>query len=198
MSSDSTEPPRRGTKRERTRAALVAAALELITEQGFAAASLDGIAARAGMSKGAIYSNFASKAELLLEAMRAKGLTLAAPQREPSSLAEALGVVAQGLASLMRHASGDERLLADFQLHALADADLRRGLAEVYAANFADQAVRLAALPDLGPAMTPRAVAVAVQSLALGFLVQSFLTPEEITAGTIVQAFAALARGLAA
>ena len=59
----------KGGKRERTRAALVAAALAIVREKGFAAASLDEIAARAGMTKGAIHSNFAGKAVLLLAAM---------------------------------------------------------------------------------------------------------------------------------
>ena len=49
-----------GGKRERTRAALVAATLAVVAERGFAGASLDEIAARAGMTKGAVYSNFGS------------------------------------------------------------------------------------------------------------------------------------------
>jgi AcrR family transcriptional regulator len=197
MSSEMATRRERGTKRQRTRAALVAAALDLMSEKGFAATSLDEIAARAGMTKGAIYSNFASKAELVLEAMRARGFTLPAPQRAPGSLVEALGATGEGLAAVVRHAAGEERFFAEFQLHALADPELRRGLADVYAANFAAAAADLAALPDLGPGMAPRRVAVAIQSLALGFLVQSFLTPDEVTAETIVEAFSALARGLA-
>ncbi|HSZ52119.1 MAG TPA: helix-turn-helix domain-containing protein [Caulobacteraceae bacterium] len=196
MSSGAIDRPRRGTKRERTRAALVAATLDLITEKGFAAASLDDIAARAGMTKGAIYSNFASKAELLLEAMRAKGFTLAPPQQPPASVAEALEVVADGLVTMTRRAAGEAGFLAEFQLQALADADLRRGLAAIYTANFDAQAAGLDALPDLGTAMPARRLAVTVQSLALGFLVQSLLTPGEITKETILGAFSALAQGL--
>ncbi len=47
-----------------TRAALMAAAAELIDETGVAATGLDKIVARARVSRGALYFHFASKAEL--------------------------------------------------------------------------------------------------------------------------------------
>ena len=64
-----TETPRpsRQERRARTRAALLDAAERLWAERGIRGASLDEIAARAGLTKGAVYSNFASKAELVLE-----------------------------------------------------------------------------------------------------------------------------------
>jgi AcrR family transcriptional regulator len=43
---------------------IVAAALEVFTDRGFAAARLDDIAARAGVSKGAIYLYFATKEDI--------------------------------------------------------------------------------------------------------------------------------------
>jgi AcrR family transcriptional regulator len=43
---------------------IVEAAIEVFTEKGFAAARLDDIAARAGVSKGALYLYFANKEEL--------------------------------------------------------------------------------------------------------------------------------------
>jgi AcrR family transcriptional regulator len=52
-------------RRQLTRDALIAAAAEIFTEKGFHAASLDEIAERAGFTRGAIYSNFGSKDELL-------------------------------------------------------------------------------------------------------------------------------------
>src|SRR5580704_10973404 len=99
MSSANESTPKTGGKRERTRAALVAAALEVVSERGFAAASLDEIAARAGMTKGAIYSNFSGKAELLLAAMSAKGLTLASDRPAASTIGEELEAMAGDLAA---------------------------------------------------------------------------------------------------
>ena len=49
-----------------SRARLLAAAAKIFAERGFAAATVDDVAAAAGLSKGAVYWNFASKEELFL------------------------------------------------------------------------------------------------------------------------------------
>jgi len=54
----------RAERQQRTREELVDAAERLFTEQGFHATSLDAVAAEAGFTKGAVYSNFASKEDL--------------------------------------------------------------------------------------------------------------------------------------
>jgi AcrR family transcriptional regulator len=53
-------------RRELTRTALVEAAAEVFTRRGFHAASLDEIAQAAGFTRGAIYSNFGGKEDLLM------------------------------------------------------------------------------------------------------------------------------------
>jgi AcrR family transcriptional regulator len=53
-----------------TRERLLAAAEEVIARHGFGGASIDLIAAEAGYSKGAIYSNFESKEAIFLELLR--------------------------------------------------------------------------------------------------------------------------------
>jgi AcrR family transcriptional regulator len=66
---DDPVPPRRLTKAEsqaRTRARLLKAAEKVFANKGFGAASLDDIAVEAGVTKGAVYSNFASKEELIV------------------------------------------------------------------------------------------------------------------------------------
>ena len=61
------EPLTRERRRQMTRHALVNAAARLFAERGFAGASLDDIAAAAGFTRGAIYSNFpAGKDDLML------------------------------------------------------------------------------------------------------------------------------------
>src|SRR5689334_25224689 len=57
------EPKFRRRKAERP-AEIVAAALSVFAERGFAAAKLDEIAARAGVSKGALYLYFETKEDL--------------------------------------------------------------------------------------------------------------------------------------
>ncbi|QKW39225.1 helix-turn-helix transcriptional regulator [Actinomadura sp. NAK00032] len=61
--------PRPRRDREQTRTALLAAAERLWAERGIHGASLDDIAAAAGLTKGAVYSNFAGKTDLLLALM---------------------------------------------------------------------------------------------------------------------------------
>jgi AcrR family transcriptional regulator len=56
---------RQSERREVTRGALIAAARTCFAEQGFEATSTEAVLARAGVSKGALYHHFASKAELL-------------------------------------------------------------------------------------------------------------------------------------
>lgn len=60
---------RRRPPRSATRQALLTAAIAVFARQGIARTSLSEIAAEAGLTKGAVYSNFASKDELLLAIM---------------------------------------------------------------------------------------------------------------------------------
>lgn len=53
-------------QKARTRRRLLEAAARLFAAQGFAATGLDEIAEEAGLTKGAVYSNFTSKADLAL------------------------------------------------------------------------------------------------------------------------------------
>ncbi|WP_322045068.1 helix-turn-helix domain-containing protein [Paraburkholderia sp. J67] len=68
-------PSRRLTReasRLRTRADLLAAAKLLFVEKGFGATSLRDIAAQAGYTQGAFYSNFADKEALFIELMQSR------------------------------------------------------------------------------------------------------------------------------
>lgn len=60
----------RAESRARTRESLLVAAREVMVEVGIGEASLDLIAERAGYTKGAVYSNFSSKEEILSELMQ--------------------------------------------------------------------------------------------------------------------------------
>ena len=57
--------PSREEKKEATRRRLLEAAAAVVAKHGAIAASLDAIAEKAGLTKGAVYSNFDSKAALL-------------------------------------------------------------------------------------------------------------------------------------
>ena len=61
---------RRSERRSASRQKLFEAAVELIAEQGFSATTVDDIALRAGVAKGTVYYNFASKTALFEELLR--------------------------------------------------------------------------------------------------------------------------------
>ncbi|GGC98617.1 TetR family transcriptional regulator [Tersicoccus solisilvae] len=63
------EPVRRPARTARTRAKLFDAAITLLGERGPAHVSIDEIAAAAGVSKGTVYYNFSSKADLVAKVL---------------------------------------------------------------------------------------------------------------------------------
>lgn len=69
------DAPRRDSPRANSRAALIEAALEEFSTKGYEAATVAGIAQRAGVTTGALYAHFAGKLDLLLATV---GLTPAA------------------------------------------------------------------------------------------------------------------------
>lgn len=194
MSNVDPSPPM--SKRERTRAALIQAALDVVAAKGFAAASLDEIAARAGMTKGAIYSNFGSKGDLMLAAMVAKGFGLNHTPPPGQTVPNQIRALAKALAELVQRMRGEARFVAEFQLYALGDADLRSELGAFYARNFDAAAAAVGHAPGPGLAMPPRHLAVALQCIALGFIMQAFASPDDVDEAVIAETLNAFASGL--
>src|SRR5580698_7421916 len=65
------EPLTPERRRQQTREHLLAAAAEVFAARGFHGASLDEVAAVAGFTKGAVYSNFKNKEDLFLALFKA-------------------------------------------------------------------------------------------------------------------------------
>ncbi len=90
---------RQAERIEATRGAILAAAGALFGAQGYAATSIDGIAAAAGVAKGAVYHHFASK-ERLFEAVFEKttadlAVEVAKAAGRASDVWDALGVATE-------------------------------------------------------------------------------------------------------
>ncbi|GAB7107812.1 TetR/AcrR family transcriptional regulator [Streptomyces phaeofaciens JCM 4814] len=79
------------TRREATRQKLYEAAVTLIAEQGFSATTVDEIAERAGVAKGTVYYNFASKSVLFEELLRHGVGLLTASLRDAAERADREG-----------------------------------------------------------------------------------------------------------
>jgi AcrR family transcriptional regulator len=127
---------RRDRKRPSARDALLEAAVAEFTSKGYEAATLAGIAARAGVTTGAIYSHFRSKLELLLEAV---GLnTVEAFTRRSFAIAgRPAGEVAPALArGLVGRPSGrTDLLLIDAIVFARRDPRVAEGYRRVIRAH---------------------------------------------------------------
>jgi AcrR family transcriptional regulator len=113
-------------RREEVRARLLEAAAAVVAERGVAAASLDAVAAAAGFTKGAVYSNFANKDELVLALLedvthRRVG-AVAAAAREAGDLRAALDAVG---AALTRPDPTAQLLLVEFWARAVRDPSAR-------------------------------------------------------------------------
>src|SRR5882672_5403469 len=138
MTKRSTNRRRRpkGDKRARTRAILIDAAAEVIGEKGWDRTSLDEVARRTGMTRGAIYGNFANREELFLAVVQSRWKPVA-PQHIPgSTFREHMHAVGKAVA-----AAGPERRARalgalSFMLYALTHEELRARLvtlnAEIY------------------------------------------------------------------
>ena len=105
----------RKEKQQQTRAAIIEAATEQFAKLGVEGTSMEAIARHAGLTQGAIYSNFASKAELwwaIAEQMsRTLDLTELFGTSQP--LGEELAAVGRAVWQLLRQASRTELLLTE-------------------------------------------------------------------------------------
>ncbi len=79
----------RGERKAQTRARLLAAAARVYARRGFDGATLDEVAAEAGFTKGAVYSHFGSKENLLLALSEQQRAAQLAEQRELFDLGRA-------------------------------------------------------------------------------------------------------------
>ncbi|WP_295839853.1 helix-turn-helix domain-containing protein [uncultured Microbacterium sp.] len=130
--------PAPSRRRENTRTRLMDAAAEMFAEVGIDAASVEAICERAGFTRGAFYSNFASKEELFLAMCARSAETTLGAVRERVTSIEDRGLDAAGevlhLVQEVLEVTGDDRLDvllgAEIRLQALRNPDF----AEAYLA----------------------------------------------------------------
>lgn len=185
----------KGGKRERTRQRLVDATLLLIAERGFAGATVEEIAARAGVTTGSIYSNYRSRADLLWDAASRRSLRLDLKLTPGAPLTEQARAMAKAVIALMPQSKASADFHRDLQLHLRADPELWRRQAAQYRQMFDAFAVRVAELYGDELTIPPRHLVIAIQAMIWGFLTQWMQTPEEVTEDVVASAFQALARG---
>jgi AcrR family transcriptional regulator len=168
---------------ERNREAVLAAARRVFLDKGYAGASLEAIAEEAGFSKGVVYSQFGSKADLFL-ALLDRRIEERGAQNERVA-AQPAGI--EGIRELLRVGGRDAlaeqgwaQLLVEFRALAARDPALNRRYAEAHARTVEQFASVLGRLHDragLQPAVAPRSMATFILALASGFTIERLANP---------------------
>jgi AcrR family transcriptional regulator len=199
MSETLARPSRRGVpkgdKRQRTRARLIEAAAQVIGEKGYEKTSLEEVAARAGMTRGAIYGNFASKDELLLAFVEQRWRPVVPRFRPGAPLSEQMRLLGEAVADAAEERRAQAAGALSFMLYAATHEDVRRELSARNAEIYARMEAGLAEFFD--PAelpMAPGAFVRVLHAMSDGFMIAAFMQPQVYTRALIVAAFEALAR----
>lgn len=183
------------SKRERTRAALIAAATELIGERGYERTGLEAVAERAGMSRGAIYGNFADRDALFMAVAEAQWRPIAPVFPPGASLAERMRMLGEAVAAEATARRGAAVGAISFQLYALTHEEMRARLLAHNRQIYRAAAERM--LADMKGAELPLPADSFVRmlhALIEGLMLTHFLTPELIARETIIAAFDAVGR----
>ena len=189
----------REESRQQTRERLLDAAAEVFNRLGYHGASLEAVAEAAGYTKGAVYSNFATKGELFAALLgrfteRRVGDQVAMMERVP--LAQLADEAGAALAQQRREEEAWDLLQIEFWLAAMRDPallalmaeghdDLYRTAGEGYERKFAEAGV--------APPFTGVEFARIVNALGSGLLLQLYVQPDAVDPALFGRAIRTLA-----
>ena len=169
--------PSREEQVERNRGLVLAAARRVFLARGYASATVDAIAEEAGFSKGVVYSQFESKADMFLALLEARITERAeqnerlASQLDGRQLAEAV----PELALALRRAEPEwTHLVLEFRLHAARVPELSERYSRLHERTIDALASVFARLHERAGSVPRYPVRVLAQ-LALGINVGAFL-----------------------
>ena len=182
----------REESRQQTRERLLEAAAIVFSRQGFDATSVDQVAEEAGFSKGAVYSNFASKEELfmvLLDRHLETELQSVAAQfeRRESDGKNAGNVQQHSFAQLLEERRAWNILTLEFLLYAIRHPSAQQLLAERYRVA-RNQLTNLLQSIEASKGKAPDDVPAEYLSWALlalgsGLMLQAYLEPGALPEG---------------
>jgi AcrR family transcriptional regulator len=185
-------PPKRLTRKERqaqTRERLLDAAERVFLRRGLQGSSVEEIAAEAGFTRGAFYSNFKSKDELFVELLQARVYRQYAEMAEQAQ--EQPGTPRERLRwgiERVRDAQKDEggkwlfRLWLECLTQAARDEEFRKLAATFWSGNRALLAEQVkATFKEIGrkPPLPAKQIATAMIALDVGLAVQHLVDPDE-------------------
>jgi AcrR family transcriptional regulator len=184
----------RAERQANTRAELVDAAERLFSAQGFDATSLDAVADEAGYTKGAVYSNFASKEDLFFAVYeRRVDRYLAEAERtlaEVDGAAEGVLRVTAGVAARRETDDGWLAVFLEFWTHVLRHPEHRARFAEIHARAadpFVRSTERFAAERGIELPLGSRQLAVALFAMGTGIGLERLTQPEVVDGELMVR-----------
>jgi len=183
----------KGDKRQRTRARLIEAAVELIREKGFEHVTLADVAARAGMTTGAIYGNFKNRIDLLMAVAEVRGAPIVPKLRPGMSFRELMRALADAIVEALPQRRAAFVGTMHFHAYAFTHEDLRaRGVAEV-AEIYRRSTQGLLMFPQSALPMPAELLSPVIHALTDGLIQRRLMTPELVGDEVIYAAFEALA-----
>lgn len=191
--------------RDVTRTRILQAARRLFLTRGFARVTIEDVAAKAGYTRGAVYSNFANKADLflaLIEERFAGQLDRAAAQL-PDAVAlepdQRIGALARWLAAEALQSREWMTAEVEFAAYASTDPQLSVRMMEAQregrvalAALLVEQCRRLGVTPALPPEDLATVVASLIRGLTIEFMVDLSTDVAGLFAATMRQLFGIL------
>lgn len=184
------EPSAARTEASDTRARLLAAAARVVAQRGHAGATLDAIAADAGLSKGAVYWHFEGKRQLLQELVEElrRPSTPARDEQPAHDASQALhGLLGDALGRAL-HSGETVRLTLEL-LAASRDAALRELLRDALRARRGEASERVRRLQReelLSAEASARDVALLAEAVIAGLALISRIDPEAVDLATFL------------
>ena len=176
----------RAEQNDRNRTLLLDAARRVFLERGYYAATLDQIADEAGFSKGAVYSRFASKADMFLALLEdriaeraGQNADLAGQLAGTGNFAAILEVADQA----ERGAPGWRLLVTEFRIHAARDPELNRRYAALHSRAVDGVTRTIAAVSKEGAgslAVPPRRLAELLLAIDTGRALEQLTDPDAL------------------
>jgi AcrR family transcriptional regulator len=184
-------------RRRATRARLLTAAEEVFAERGFHGASVEDLCERADFTRGAFYSNFASKDELLLELYAQHAARLHERVAEVAATPGlSLEQVLEGVFDVWTDDPEARRrwhlLTSELALHALRDDEARVAWANLQRTvrdELAEVVDRIAESQQLRPVVATAELVRLIGIVLHGGLEQHLLDPDAVPAGSLERVF---------
>ncbi|MEU2347105.1 TetR/AcrR family transcriptional regulator [Modestobacter sp. NPDC049651] len=185
--------------KDEVRARVIRAAGQVFAERGFAGATIDQVAAAAGFTKGAVYSNFGSKDDLFLALMQAEVTTrVAAVERSLAATTDLPDALAAVGAELSRRDPTWQLLFLEFWQRAVRDPAVR----EAFVASRRDLRARIAVVVDRFLAEHPArtgwnagTLTLVLVSLTHGLAIEGLPDPDAVPPDVVPRVLADLLRG---